>query len=469
MPINDFSRHPLSWQPDPATLTRPRYLSLAARLAHDIESGALPPGTCLPPQRELADWLDVNFTTVTRTYNICRERGLLYGVTGRGTFVAPLPGAQELSENDVVDLGAVQGFPTLNADLLVETARDVLNRDYTRQLFSYDDREGVVRHRSAGAFWISRLGIDVSPEQIIVFPGTQNALVTIMLAFFNIGDTLAVDAFTYGNLLEAARLARIRLMPVDGDEEGMLPDELEKAALKERLKGIFLMPSCANPTAVTMSKRRKNELADTIKRLGLLVLEDDATLIPDDSGTFFERLPKQTFHLSGSTRFLSPGLRVTFAVSPFGHLKGLQAAHHRLTIKASALDAEIMSELILSGRAQMIISKKVSLAKKMNAVFKRVFPHERTDFKIPPFFRTVRLPLIHLNGPEVERDLLAEGVRVCHSCRFAVKKRPQHDFLRLSLCSVDSENRLSHGLRIVSRWIKNIHLRKCQRSGHLGE
>ena len=76
MPVNDFTFHPLSWQPDPASLSRPRYLSLAASLAHDIRSGALPPGTCLPPQRELADWLDLNFTTVTRAYEICRERGM---------------------------------------------------------------------------------------------------------------------------------------------------------------------------------------------------------------------------------------------------------------------------------------------------------------------------------------------------------------------------------------------------------
>ena len=89
MPINSFADYPLSWRPTRETLKPgPVYLALAAALADDIAGGALPPGTKLPPQRELADYLDLDFTTVTRAYGVCRERGLVYGVTGRGTFVA---------------------------------------------------------------------------------------------------------------------------------------------------------------------------------------------------------------------------------------------------------------------------------------------------------------------------------------------------------------------------------------------
>ena len=64
MPVNSFEHYPMSWAPSRATLgPGPVYLALAARLERDIASGALPPGTRLPPQRELADYLDVNFPT----------------------------------------------------------------------------------------------------------------------------------------------------------------------------------------------------------------------------------------------------------------------------------------------------------------------------------------------------------------------------------------------------------------------
>ena len=79
MPTNSFDNFFLSWTPDRKKLTRPYYLSLANALESDIISGKLASGTRLPPQRELADFLDLNFTTVTRAYNLCREKNLLYG------------------------------------------------------------------------------------------------------------------------------------------------------------------------------------------------------------------------------------------------------------------------------------------------------------------------------------------------------------------------------------------------------
>ena len=93
MPINSFDHYPLSWKPDLSRLSRPYYLSLARDLEEKILTGELPEGTRLPPQRELADYLDLNYSTITRVYNACRRKGLVYGVTGRGTFVAPHPGA----------------------------------------------------------------------------------------------------------------------------------------------------------------------------------------------------------------------------------------------------------------------------------------------------------------------------------------------------------------------------------------
>ena len=73
MPINSFADNPMSWKPDKTALNRPIYQSLASLLEHDIANGLLASGTKLPPQRELADFLDVNFTTITRAYNICEN------------------------------------------------------------------------------------------------------------------------------------------------------------------------------------------------------------------------------------------------------------------------------------------------------------------------------------------------------------------------------------------------------------
>ena len=58
MPVNSFKNYHLSWCPEVDKLSRPCYLAIANLLEQDIRRGKLAPGTKLPPQRELADFLD---------------------------------------------------------------------------------------------------------------------------------------------------------------------------------------------------------------------------------------------------------------------------------------------------------------------------------------------------------------------------------------------------------------------------
>ena len=447
MPVNSFEHYPMNWAPSRASLgPGPVYLALAARLERDIASGALPPGTRLPPQRELADFLDLNFTTVTRAYDVCREKNLVYGVTGRGTFVAALPGVDDRTDAaDVFDLGVVQAFPEVGAKAVVEAAQRILARDAAERLFSYRDRDGLARHRAAGRRWLFRRGVDTDKENIAIFPGVQGALSTALLSVFQVGDAVATDAFTYANFIDLARLARIRLVPVRGDAHGMRPEALDEAARRRNLKGVFLMPNGANPTAVTMSAARRDELAEIIRRRGLLVLEDDASLMPSPRGTLFARLPDQTVYLSGSTRLVAPGLRsACVAFPPAMRERMLQGLHH-LAIKASALDTEIMAELVLSGAAEEILRQKARRAVGANRVFGHAFPALK-DGDSRTLFRTLSLPGTAGRGPEVERDLLSRGLRVCHSDRFHVGHGTDAPFLRVSLSSCGSSVRLKRAL-----------------------
>src|SRR6204780_5668197 len=75
------------WTPDLATSDKPRYLAIAEAIASDIGAGRLAVGDRLPPQRKLADRLNVDFTTVARGYVEAQKRGLIESRVGQGTFV----------------------------------------------------------------------------------------------------------------------------------------------------------------------------------------------------------------------------------------------------------------------------------------------------------------------------------------------------------------------------------------------
>ena len=446
MPVNSFADYPMSWRPSREGLGGgPAYLALAAALERDIAAGTLKPGVRLPPQRELADFLDLNFTTVTRAYGICRDKGLVYGVTGSGTYVAQNLGGGDVG---VIDLGVVQGFPEIGGATVAEAARAVLSREYASRLFSYGERDGTPGHREAGCRWLERCGVGVDRSRVAVFPGTQSAISSTLLSVFGPGDALAVDEFTYANLIQLARLAHVRLVPVPGDAGGMSPAALSEAAERLSVKGVFLMPVCANPTTVTLSEVRKDELAAVIRRKGLVLLEDDARLLPIRRGerTLYDRIPERTVYMCGSTRNIASGLRVSYLAYPEALSDRLLGGLHHLSIKAGALDAEILGELVLSGAAERILSEKSRRARAANDLFDRQLGVKgsvrRTDF-----FRCLPLKDGCRKGVDVERLCLEKGVRVCHSDRFAVRKGVRGPFLRVSLSSVPDFERLKDALR----------------------
>ena len=88
MPVNSFENYPMSWKPTLPHSKKALYLTLAEELENDIHAGRLRPGTKLPPQRELADFLDISLSTVTRAFRLCTNKGLLSGAVGSGTFVS---------------------------------------------------------------------------------------------------------------------------------------------------------------------------------------------------------------------------------------------------------------------------------------------------------------------------------------------------------------------------------------------
>ncbi len=455
MPVNSFENYPMSWRPARAALgSGPLYLALAAALERDVRSGALPPGTRLPPQRELADFLDIDFTTVTRAYGVCRAKGLVYGVTGRGTFVASVPGLAEDEPRALIDLGVVQAFPEVGAATVVAAARTVLARETAGCLFTYGDRDGKRRHRVAGRQWLARCGVEAPEACVSVFPGVQGAISTALLAVFGVGDAIAVDPFTYANLLAFARLAGTRLVPVAGDAQGMSPEALDAAAATRGVTGVFLMPNCANPTTVTLTERRKDELAAVIARRGLMALEDDASLLPPGRRRrpLQARIPDRTVYLSGTTRLISPGLRATYVCAPPAVCARYFAGLHHAAIKASPLDAEILGELVLSGAAESALAAKAAKARTANGLFDRVFGLRRAGDPLR-LFRTVPLPDTSGRGPEIERACRDAGVRVFHSDRFAVVRGAKESFLRVSLSSAGGAARLKEGLETLVRTV----------------
>lgn len=461
MPYNSFLNYPMSWKPDRARLERPVYKSLAKALEEDIANGLLAPGVKLPPQRELADFLDINFTTVTRAYRACELKGLIYAVTGSGTFVSP-SAAEPVTitssriKKETIDMGFVSSFESTNA-LAAEAVKKLSSSSHIQDLLDYESPTGLPHQKRAAVRWLSHVGYRAEEELLAIVPGTQDGLLLTLLALFEPGDRIAVDTFTYANFLELLRLLHLQPVPVRGDGEGMRPDALEETWKLNPVKGVFLMPSCSNPTTVMMSSRRKKDLAAVISRRGIILIEDDIHafftegLVEDYQGPLSSLVPDSHVYLSGTSKPLCSGLRVAYLGFSEKFRARILEALFNVNVKTSSLDAEIITMLLTSGLAGRILEEKTELARKANGLFSSIFPQSPAGHPLS-FYRWLRIKTSR-TGTETEEHLLSKGIRVYHSDRFLAGSRGEHCYLRLSL---STSQRLEEGLMILSGCLSEL-------------
>ncbi len=60
------------------------------------------------------------------------------------------------------------------------------------------------------------------------------------------------------------------------DDEGIDPDALQAACLRDKPKALYLNPTLLNPTTVTIPEKRREAIARIARRHRLPIIEDDA-------------------------------------------------------------------------------------------------------------------------------------------------------------------------------------------------
>ena len=459
MPVNSFDDYPLTWKTEKALLKKPYFESIAAAIEEDIRSGKLAPNTKLPPQRELADYLDLNLSTVTRAYELLKRRGYLYAVTGRGSFVRPGDDGDRVflpdgSEARIIEMGSLEPFPGLNHAVL-KAANKVLERPAAIELLKYAQPWENRYHLQIAGEWLGRFGVKAPPSQLMITSGGQNALTTALLSLFQPGDKIAVDPYTYPNFIALAELLRLRPVAVANDERGMIPAELARRAVAEGIKGVYLMPTCANPTGISLSQKRREELAAVMEDRDLLLMEDDnyAFLTPAHCHPLCALIPERTVYICGTSNSLCAGLRVAFMVYPASFRESLINGAYTVNLKTAPINAAIIVELIVSGVAGRIIEEKKALAAARNNIYRERFP-ETAHYNENAFFQWLPLPP-GSNGQLAETLALQQGLRVIGSEKFAAGAE-ERSHLRVATCSPKTMEEYEKGLLILGAVIDGL-------------
>jgi 2-aminoadipate transaminase len=225
------------------------------------------------------------------------------------------------AQPDVISLaGGLPAESALPAAWLRECADDLLGR-LGPAVLQYSTTEGDPQLRALIAQWESGwIGRPVSPDDVLVTSGSQQALDLLAKVLVDPGDVVVTTDPAYLGALQALHLFEPQLVGVGEDEDGMRVDELADAlAGGLRPKLVYLTPTFANPSGTTLPTSRRLALAALADQYGFVVLEDDAY-----RQLYFDGPPPapiaastdRVVRLGSFSKVLGPGLRVGWVVAP---------------------------------------------------------------------------------------------------------------------------------------------------------
>lgn len=112
-------------------------------------------------------------------------------------------------------------------------------------------------------------------QDIIMLSGSGQGLGLMPRTVCAEGDEVFSDEFAFTNALNAIRNCGCKLTGIPMDNDGMIPEALEKAAQSGKGKYIYLIPNFQNPTGITMSLQRRKDIYEIAAKYNLLIYEDD--------------------------------------------------------------------------------------------------------------------------------------------------------------------------------------------------
>ncbi|HEX9728883.1 MAG TPA: PLP-dependent aminotransferase family protein [Gemmatimonadales bacterium] len=345
------------WNPDLAAFAGPAYVRIAAAIATGIEHQELGPGDRLPTHRELSATLGVALTTVTRGYREAERLGLVAGHVGRGTFVRGRVPSRTI-EVSGIDLRPNSMPPYPEATALIADIGRILASAGAGVLLDYLPHGGAAHHRETGAEWMRRAGVPATAANVLVTSGVQHAMATVLATVTRPGDTVLVEAVTYGGMKSLANLLGIRLQGLPMDAEGLLPDGLRAACQRGDPAALYCMPSLQNPSAAVMSEPRRDAIADIVREFELTLVEDDSYgFLLRGATPLAARLP-EAYYLTGTSKSLAPALRVGFIRAPSRMTGRVEAAISATTYMVSAILADVVVQWTADGTAERVMAWK---------------------------------------------------------------------------------------------------------------
>ena len=229
------------------------------------------------------------------------------------------------SRPEIVSLAG--GMPNLSAlpmGMMADVVQKLIATNGAEAL-QYGSGQGHPKLREQICEVMALEGIRANPDDVLVTTGSQQALDLISRIFIDPGDVVLAEAPSYVGALGTFHQYEAKVIHVETDDFGLVPEGL-RAAIKSvraagrKIKFLYTIPNYQNPSGVLLPADRRTEILNICRTEGIFVVEDNPYGLlgfdkPSPNAMRAED-SENVIYLGSFSKTIAPGMRVGWALVP---------------------------------------------------------------------------------------------------------------------------------------------------------
>jgi 2-aminoadipate transaminase len=258
------------------------------------------------------------------------------------------------------DFFPVEELAAASSKVLTQDGANVLQYSYSE---GYPPLREFVANRYAAKF-----GLTISPDEILITTGSQQALDLIGKILLDKGDRVIIEQPGYLGAIQTFSMFEPQLCPVPLLADGIDTEALAAAFDTHQPKLFYAVPNFQNPSGLTYSAPKRQAVADLLQQHHVLFVEDnpygELRFAGEDLLPMWHYAPDHVLMLGSFSKIAAPGLRLGWVCAKPEVMEKLVIAKQAADLHTSYLSQRVLYQYLLDNDLEAHIQTIKAVYKK---------------------------------------------------------------------------------------------------------